>query len=70
MVLEGETKRMRRERENLAWQAWTTAALYRSKKMPKLRDIMPKEDSGPRRMSPEDIEAVTRSWLAGARRNR
>jgi len=45
------------------------AALGRVKKMPKLK-YMIDQDRGRRRMTPEELEAATRSWLANARKSR
>ncbi|MBB4001595.1 hypothetical protein [Aurantimonas endophytica] len=69
-MIDGRARKAKQEQEGRAWQAWTTAALYRSKKFPKLKDIMPSDKpKRPQKMLPEQIEEVVRSWLSG-RRNR
>lgn len=51
--------------------AWHIEALARQKKMPKLDTLMSKsKTSSGKRMTPEQIEAVTRSWLASRKRKK
>ena len=68
VILGGVSLRLQREHNERAWAAWHIAAMSRAKKMPKLKELL-QEDKKPtgRRMTPEQIEAVTRSWLARRR---
>ena len=43
MQVEGRARAIRREQSNLAWLAWHIAALERTKKMPPLHKLMPKQ---------------------------
>jgi hypothetical protein len=45
--------------------AWHIEALARTKKMPKLESMMSKAK---KKMTPKQIEAVTRSWLSSRHR--
>jgi Uri superfamily endonuclease len=66
----GASERLKREQNERAWLAWHIAYLPRSKKPVKLKDMMSAAERRPtgRSMTPEQIEAVTRSWLAGRRK--
>jgi len=65
IILDGAALKLMREHNSRAWATWHIAALSRAKKMPKLRELL-QEDKRPtgKRMTPEQIEAVTRSWLS------
>lgn len=65
VIMDGAVSRLRRERSELAWLAWHIEALARTKKLPTLESLLgnQKRPTG-RRMSPEQIEAITRSWLS------
>ena len=43
LVLNGKAQQLRREHRDRAWLAWTTAALVRVKKMPKLEKVVGKD---------------------------
>lgn len=60
----GASDRIRREQNGLAWLAWHIEALHRSKRMPKLENMMV-ADRRRRRQTPEEMKAVLRMWLAG-----
>lgn len=70
VILDGAASRLKREHNDRAWLAWHVAALGRLKKLPKLKDMMHGEKPRGRKMTPEQLEAATRSWLAGARNRR
>lgn len=62
-IIDGRTRSAKQEQEGRAWLAWTTAALYRSKKFPKLKDVMPKarkKDTGPQPWQQQ--LAIAKAW--------
>jgi hypothetical protein len=69
-VLAGVAMRLKREHNETAWLAWHVEALARSKRLPKLRELMGDEVKPGKRMSPEQLEAVTRAWLESTNRKR
>jgi hypothetical protein len=76
LIIEGATNARKRERDNLLFQAWHTAYLSayapeKSSKFPRLEKLIgePAMPTG-RRMSAEQIEAVTRSWLGSRHRKK
>jgi len=75
LVIEGVTSARKRERDEYLFLAWHTAYLTayapeKSSKFTKLEKLIgdPPVPTG-RRMSPEQIEAVTRAWLGSRHRN-
>jgi hypothetical protein len=67
--LDGVSKRLIREQNDRAWLAYSTAALSRAKKLPKLKDLLVRE-SGPKvvpKRTPEEIESILRGWMASRR---
>lgn len=70
VILEGATNRLKREHNDRAWLAWHIEALARQKKLPKLKELLHSEKPSGRKMTPEQLESVTRSWLASARKRR
>lgn len=67
-ILEGRQRAMRHEQEGRAWLAWHTAALWRIKKLPKLRELMPQPEKRKARQSWEEQLAIVRAWTARAGR--
>jgi hypothetical protein len=47
LVLNGKAQQLRREHRDRAWLAWTSAALVRVKKMPKLDKVIGKDGALP-----------------------
>lgn len=71
VILDGEANRLRRDRNNLAWLAWHTAAMTRMKKMPKLRDVMVEDGARKRRAQTIDEQiAIAKMWTAAVSRKR
>lgn len=64
-ILVGVNARLMRERNENMVLAWHIAALERQKKLPKLKDMMAEK---PRRQTPEQMQEITRGWLAGRKR--
>jgi hypothetical protein len=66
--LDGAAKRIKREHDMTAWLAWHVEALHRTKRLPKLRDMMmggePKQIPP---QTPEQIESILRGWMAARR---
>jgi hypothetical protein len=60
-----------RERDERMSLAWHIEAMARLKKLPKLESILSsgKKSSGDKKMTADQIETVTRSWL-GSRQKR
>lgn len=54
----------------MIWHAWHIEAFARQKKLPALKDLIAGDDDKvPRkRMTPEEIETMTRSWLSQRRK--
>ena len=63
MVLEGSMNRQKRNRNELVSLAWHVEAFARQKKLPRLSDLLKDDAPTGRRMTPEQIEAITKSWL-------
>ncbi len=59
-----------RERDERMSLAWHIGAMSRLKKLPKLESMLSssKRTSGGKKMTPDQIEAVTRSWLGSRQR--
>lgn len=70
VILDAESNRLKREHNERAWLAWHIEALARQKKLPKLDTLMLVDKKPPRRQTPQELEAVTRSWLASRHRKR
>lgn len=70
-MLQGRAKALRRERNDMIWQAWHIDAFARQKKLPRLKDLLAGDDDKVhrKRMTPEEIETMTRSWLAQRRKS-
>jgi hypothetical protein len=69
MIIEGVTRRRQADNNMLLATAWHTEAFARSKRLPRLKDIL--LDGGERqarKQTPEQIEAVVRSWLSDRKR--
>ncbi|WP_315920442.1 hypothetical protein [Mesorhizobium sp. SP-1A] len=65
VILEGEAGRVRRGQNDRAWLAWHVEALARSKKLPKLKDMMhdaPQKRA--RRQTVEEQIAIAHRWTA------
>jgi len=56
--LDGATQRLKREHDERAWLAWHTAALYRMKKMPPLKDLLTGAKPKRRKTWQEQLAAV------------
>lgn len=66
--LDGAAKRIKREHNLTAWLAWHVEALHRTKKLPKLREMMIAEKQKPLPpQTPEQIEAILRGWMDARR---
>ncbi|MBP2465901.1 hypothetical protein CN204_17665 [Sinorhizobium meliloti] len=68
VILEGCANRLKRQHNERAWLAWHIEALARQTRLPKLKTLLHGAPAGKRRMSPEEIEAVARTWLASRQR--
>ena len=69
MIVDGASRRRKADANALLSAAWHTEAFARSKRLPRLKDIL--KDGGERearRQTPEQIEAVMRSWMAGRKK--
>lgn len=71
VILDGALSRLKREHNERAWLAWHTAHLtvyapQKSSQFQKLETLLWRDKPSERRMTPEQFEAATRSWLAGA----
>ncbi|MQP38651.1 hypothetical protein CQ059_04855 [Brucella pseudogrignonensis] len=69
VVLDGVASRLRRERNENAWLAWHIEALARSKKLPKLADMMetsPKKQK--RRQTVAEQISIAHRWTAALTR--
>lgn len=71
IILDGAVAGMERQRKMMLSQAWHIEAFARTKKLPKLKELLgdDKKPTG-RRMSPDQIEAITRSWLSSRKSKR
>lgn len=67
VILAGEHERQTRERNERMSLAWHIAKLDRLKKMPPLKDLLTVKKTRVKQ-TPEEIEAVTRSWLGSRSR--
>jgi len=61
--MKARQRQLRDEHNARAWIAWTTAALTRAKKMPKLERLMVKDHSRRRQTAAEQYEIV-KAWNA------
>jgi hypothetical protein len=62
-ILKGLVQRQTRYHNEIAWAAWHTAALQRSKKLPKLKSLMLTGDVAPkRRQTVEEQIAIAVQW--------
>ena len=74
LIIEGVSNNWKREHDELLFHAWHTAYLtayapQKPSKFVKLEKLIGAANRPRgRRMTPEEIEAVTRSWLAGRKR--
>ncbi|RYY72571.1 MAG: hypothetical protein EOP03_00280 [Proteobacteria bacterium] len=70
-TLRGVTDRRIRERDERMSLAWHIEAMARVKKMPKLDSMLSsKKRPAGKKMTAEQIEAVTRSWLTSQHRKK
>jgi len=71
MIIEGVTRRRQADNNMLLAAAWHAEAFARSKRLPRLKDILLEGgERQARKQTPEQIEAVVRSWLAGRKHKR
>ncbi|EPE95710.1 hypothetical protein RGCCGE502_22710 [Rhizobium grahamii CCGE 502] len=71
VIIAGVTNRKNRERDERMSLAWHIEALARQKKLPKLETMMTGANkSTGKQMSAEQMEAVTRSWMASRHRKK
>ena len=65
-MLQGRAKALRRERNDMIWQAWHIDAFARQKKLPRLKDLLAGDDDKVhrKRMSGQQIEAAMRGVFA------
>lgn len=61
-IIDGAAARLRREQDDRAWLAWHVEALHRTKKLPKLKDMLRGKSS--RRKTPEEMIAIAHRWTA------
>jgi hypothetical protein len=61
-AMHGKLKASRHEHNQRAWLAWHIAALYRAKKMPKLKSMLARDK--PRVQSWQEQAAVMEKWAA------
>lgn len=59
---------MRREYNQQIGAAWTTAALSRAKRMPKLDDMLIKDKAVKRRQTWRDHLAIAQAWHAAVKK--
>jgi hypothetical protein len=70
VILDAETGRVRREQNDRAWLAWHIEALARSKKLPKLNEMMHDAPRTPaRRQTVEEQIAIAHRWTAAITRH-
>ena len=62
--LAGAVDRLEREQSDRAWLAWHIAALQRTKKLPRLRDLQPRSRPKTGAQSPAEMIAIARQWHA------
>ncbi len=70
VILEGATNRRKNDHNDRAWLAWHIEALARQKKLPKLTSLQHGTGKPKRNQTPEEIEAITRSWLSSRHRKK
>lgn len=69
VILEGVSDRLRYEHNERMRAAWHVEAFARTKRLPKLKDVLISDQpKGQKRMTPEQLLAVTRQWMAKGRR--
>lgn len=68
VILDAAANRLKREHNERAWLAWHIEALARQKKLPKLKTLLHGDDRPKRVQTPQELEAITRSWLASRHR--
>jgi len=68
-IIQGVFDRRERERDERMSLAWHIEALARQKRLPRLESLMStKNKPTGHRMTPGQIEAITRGWLSGRHR--
>lgn len=60
--MEGQACRLRREQNSLAWLAWHTEALARSKKLPKLKTLQSGDGKPSRAQTWQEQKAIAMMW--------
>lgn len=66
-IISGANERLVREHNQHAWLAWHIAALQRSKRLPKLKTLLAKQQSH-RRTNWQQQMAVMDQWVAHTQR--
>lgn len=64
VILDGSVARLRRERNENIILAWHIEALARTKKLPKLETLLKAKTKRTGPMTPAQLEATVRGWLA------
>lgn len=67
LLVEGKQRAAEVAQQDRAWLAWHMAALQRSKKMPRLSEVMTKKKPAPkraRRMSADRLQTMATMWAA------
>jgi hypothetical protein len=71
VILDAEGEKLRRHHNNQMSLAWHIESLARQKKLPRLKTLLIDEEKKPkRRQTPEELEAITRAWLASRHRKK
>lgn len=63
-------KRRHQHHNELAWLAWHIAALGRTKKMPKLKDMLHEAPGQKRRKTWQEMHDAAKAWVMGAQHGR
>lgn len=64
IVLKGAEAALRRRHDDAAWLAWHIEALSRTKKLPKLKEMLSAQPRKRRRMTPEEMVSMAHLWTA------
>lgn len=62
--MDGAARRIRREHNDDAWQAWHIEALARTKKLPKLATLLVSDGQKKRVLTGHELKAIAMQWKA------
>lgn len=63
-IMHGHETRLKREHNERVWLAWHIEALQRTKKLPKLKDMMSGASAAPRKQTVDEQVAIAMQWVA------